>query len=409
MDQVASKEQIDDRALALHEANTIDIFDLLLILTKDWRPIALFTVVALVIGVIVALILRPTYTAKAIILPPQQQQSTATALLGSLGSLAALSGGGAANSLLKSPADMYIGILKSETIADHLIAQFDLRRVYHTKTLYDTRAALEKHTAFESPKDGLIHISVKDHSPQRASDLANGYIDQLYRLNSTLAISEAAQRRLFFDQQVNEERNALNKAEDDLAATQLKTGLIQLSGQAELIIRTIAQVQAQISADQVALDGLLTSSTEQNPEVQRLRRVIVALQSQLSKLQDDQTKLGPGDIEVPAGRVPEEGLEYARKVREVRYHETLFELLSKQYEAARIDEAKSAPIIQVVDRAIPPDRKSGPIRSLIVLGIGFAGFMLACLWYLITAIFGRMRDIPEYIVRLHRLQSTMRR
>ena len=400
-------EEKQQQTQYVDEAKTVDALHILLILATDCRRIALITVIALVIGVVVALLLKPTYTASALILPPQQQQSSASALLGSLAPLAALGGGGA-SSLLKNPADMYIGILKSETIADQLIAQFHLRKVYRTKTLNDTRKALEKHTEFESQKDSLIHVSVKDHSAQRASDLANGYIDQLYRMNSSLAISEAAQRRLFFDQQVNEERDALNKAEDDLAATQVRTGLIQLSGQAEMIIRTIAEVRAQISSDQVALQGMLTSSTEQNPDVQRLRQQIAALQSQLDKLQDDQKKLQPGDTEVPAGRVPAEALEYVRKLREVKYHETLFDLLSKQYEAARIDEAKSAPIIQVIDRAIPPDKKSGPIRSLIVLGLGFAGFVVACFWSLIAAALERMRDLPEYSVRLHRLRASLR-
>jgi tyrosine-protein kinase Etk/Wzc len=413
MDGVETRERAGTDASTIDEANKLDFLDLLLILARDARRIVLFTVIALILGVAIAFLLKPTYTAEAIILPPQQEQSSAAALLGSigsLGSLAALSSGagGAASSLFKSPADMYIGILKSHTIADQLIAQFHLQQVYRRKTLYDTRAALEKHTSFESLKDGLIHIAVKDHSPQRASEVANGYIDALYRLNSTLAITEAAQRRLFFEQQVNAEKEALDKAENDLAATQVKTGLIQLTGQAELIIRTIAEVQAQISSDQVALQELLTSSTEQNPQVQRLQKQITALQSQLSKLQDDQKKLQPGDVEVPAGRVPEEALEYGRKLREVKYHETLFDLLSKQYEAARIDEAKSAPIIQVVDRAIPPDKKSGPMRSLIVLGFVFAGFLCACVWSFVARAWDHMKELPEHNVRIQQIRSSLR-
>ncbi len=268
---------------------------------------------------------------------------------------------------------MYIGILKSQTIADELIKEFHLGEVYHQKTLEDTRRALAKHAEFESEKDGLIHISVKDYSPQRASSLANGYVDALYRMNSTLAITEASQRRLFFSQQIDEEKVALNKAEDELAATQLKTGIIQMSGQAAVIIGTIAQVQAKIANDQVLLKGMLTSATEQNPDVQRLHEEVAALQTQLGELQDNQKKLPPGDIEVPAGRVPAQALEYERKLRDVKFHEALFELLSKQFEAARIDEAKSAPLIQVVDRAIPPDKKSGPPRTLIVLGLRHNG------------------------------------
>lgn len=387
--------------------DSVDILELVLVLARRWRQIAATTILALLLGILIALVLKPYYKGKAIILPPQQQQSSLSAMLGAFGSLASLGGGGA-SSLLKSPSDMYIGILKSQTVADQVIQQCQLERVYRTKTLDETRTALEKHTDFDSEKDGLIHITVTDGNAQRASDIANGFIDALYHLNSTLAITDAAQRRVFFGQQVDAEKAELNKAEDEFAATQLKTGLLEVSGQSALLMRTIAEVQAQISADQVALQGLLTSSTEQNPDVHRLRQEIAALQGQLSQLQDNQKKLGPGDLEVPAGHLPEEAVEYERKMRDVKYHETLFELLSKQYEAARIDEAKSAPFIQVVDRAIPPQKKAGPWRALIVLGFGIAGCMFACIWALAANAIKRMSQVPEHNVRLQQLRASLR-
>jgi len=383
----------------------MDVLGFLFLFLTHRKRIAVVTVVAMLLGLIIALLLKPVFTASAIILPPVPQQSTASALIGSLGSLASLGSGGAPGGLLKTPADMYIGILKSDTIADQIIRQFDLRSVYHKKTLYETRAALAKHVDFESKKDGLIHISVKDHNAQRASDIANAFINLLYRMNSTLALTEASQRRLFFGQQVEKERIALNKAEDALVATQMKTGLIQLSGQAELILRSIAQLQAQISNDQVMLDGLLSSSTEENPEVQRLRREIAALQSQLKKLQNSQSALQPGNTMIPAGRLPMQALQYEEKLRDVKYHEALFDLLTKQYEIARIDEAKSAPVIQVVDHAIPPDKKSGPMRSLIVLGSGIVGFISSCFWCVIEDAYRRMREMPEYLARMSELRA----
>lgn len=395
-------------AIRQDQDSSVNVLDIVLVLAKYWRRIALTTVIMFLLGIAVALHLKPVFTGKAIILPPQQQQSSIAGLLGStLGSLASLSGGGA-SSLLKSPADMYIGILKSDTIADELIKEFHLEKVYHQKTLDDTRRALAGQVKFESEKDGLIHISVKDHSPQRASDLANGYIDALYHMNSTLAIGEAAQRRLFFSQQIDDEKVALNKAEDELAATQLKTGIIQMNGQAAVIIGAIAQVQAKIAGDEVMLKGLLTSATEQNPDVQRLNQEIAALQTQLAALQDNQKKLPPGDIEVPAGRVPAQALEYERKLRDVKFHEALFELLFKQFEAARIDEAKSAPIIQVVDRASPPERKSGPPRTLIVLGFAIFGFIIACLCCLAASALDRIRQSPEHGVKFQQIRASLR-
>lgn len=389
------------------EESSVDILDIVLVLAKNWGRIAIATFASFLLGIFIALYLKPSFTGKAIILPPQQQQSSVAALLGStLGSLASFGEGG--SSLLKSPADMYIGILKSQTIADELIKQFQLQRVYHQRDLEDTRKALEKHSDFETEKDGLIHISVTDHSAQRASDLTNGYVDALYRMNSTLAITEASQRRLFFGEQVDEEKIALNKAEDDLAATQLKTGMIQMTGQAMLIIETIAQVQAKIASDQVLLQRDLTSATEQNPDVQRLHREIAALQAQLKELQDNQEKLQPGDVVVPAGRVPGEALEYERKLRDVKFHEAFFELLTKQYEAARIDEAKSAPLIQVVDRSIPPDKKSGPPRTLVVLGFTLAGFLCACFCCLVARTLDRIRQNPEHSIKLQQIRAELR-
>ena len=385
------------------EGTSLDLVSLIFLLIRYWRRIALFTGVALLLGTVVAFILKPTYTATALILPPQQEQSSASSLLGSL---MLLGGSGGAGGLLKSPGEMYVGILKSNAIADELIKKFNLEKIYKTKTLDETRIELEKHAEFESKKDGLIHISVKDHSPKRASDLANGFIDALYRMNSTLALTDAAQRRLFFQKEVDEERQALNKAEDALAATQTKTGMIQLTGQADLLLSTMAEIQARITLDQVTLEGLLTSATNENPDVLRLKREIAGLRTQLNKLQHSQRKLTPGDTQVPASRIPEIAVEYTRRLRDVKYHETLFDLLSKQYEAARIDEAKSAPLIQVVDQATPPEKRSGPPRVLIILGAGIFGFLLGGLLSLASDHYRRLRATPEFQQKLRQLRGT---
>lgn len=383
---------------------SVDVLELLSVLLGHRLRIALITLATLALGAVLAFLIRPTYVATALILPPQQPQSAASSLLGSL---SALGGAGIAGGLLKTPADMYIGILESNTIADTLIHRFHLQGVYKKKTLYDTRATLEKHASFVTKKDGLIHISVTDRDARRASDLANAFIDELYRMNSTLALTDAAQRRLFFSQQVDQEKTALAQAEDALAATQRKTGIIQLNGQAQILLLNISQVQAQITADQVWLQGLLASSTEQNPDVQRLRQEIAALENQLGKMRDDQRRMQPGDTRIPAGRLPQEALDYTRKLRDVKYHETLFDLLSKQYEAARIDEAKSAPLIQVVDRATPPDKRSGPPRALIIIGAGFLGFLLTCLWSLGGDALKKMRAMPEHQAKFDRLCASL--
>jgi tyrosine-protein kinase Etk/Wzc len=384
----------------LNETNTPGL-DILLVLARDRWRIATITFAALLLGACFAFLLKSTFTATATILPPQAPQSSASALMGQLGSLASLGGG--AGSLLKNPADMYVGILESRTIADHVIDQFHLQSFWKLKKREDVRKKLKSRAQFEAAKNGLIEINIKDPDPKLASDLANAFVDQLYRVNSTLAITEAGQRRLFFDQQLAEEKNALIVAENDLRSTQEKTGLIQLSGQASMAIRNIAEIQAEIADREVRMQAMRTFATDQNPELIRLHREIDTLREQLTKLQNDNQNMPLGDTQVPAGRVPAVGLEYVRKAREVKYHETLFDLLSRQYEAARIDEAKSAPIIQVVDRAVPPDKKSGPPRMLLTLGIGVIGFLGACLWSFLNGAILRMRQVPESAAKLDRL------
>ncbi|HZQ42560.1 MAG TPA: Wzz/FepE/Etk N-terminal domain-containing protein [Acidobacteriaceae bacterium] len=397
--------RVDDALAARRDS--VDVLDLLLVLAHRRRLIFLVTAAGLLAGVMLSLLLKPNFTATAVILPPQQESSTAS-LLNQLGPLASL--GGASALGLKNPADMYVGILGSRTIADNLIGQFKLQHVYKLKNMQETRKVLKSNTDIEAGKDGLIQISVTDHDPNRASELANAYVDQLYSMNSNLAITEAAQRRVFFDQQLNGEKKELENAEDDLRATEQKTGLIQLTSQAQMIINSIAQLRAEIASREVELQSLRTSSTEQNPDVIRVNEEIATMRAQLAKLEDNQHRqVQPGDIAIPAGNVPQESLEYLRKYREVRYHETLFDLLTKQYEAARIDEAKSAPIIQVVDHAIPPDKRSGPKRLLILVGTTFAAFIFSSIWVLVMHGFRVMGRHPQYSSRMHDLSRTLGR
>jgi uncharacterized protein involved in exopolysaccharide biosynthesis len=304
---------------------------------------------------------------------------------------------------------MYVGILESRTIADGLIAKFNLQQEYHRKTQADTRTSLKKQSKFEVQKDGLIHIEVTDKDPRRASDLANAYVDQLYGKNADLVVAEASQRKVFFDEQLDSEKRALAAAEDDMRATEQRTGIIQLSGQAAVTIRSIAELRAQIQSREVQLQAMRTFATDENPNVTRLQEEIGTMRTQLTKLEnDEQRQEQPGNITIPAGKVPEDTLEYARKLREVKYHETLYDLLSKQFEAARIDQAKSAPIIQVIDHAIPPDKKSGPHGSLVTAGALFMGFFISCAYVLFGYSYRRVEAAPEYERKMKDLRALWR-
>ena len=410
MSQIQEAEPVEGIAASPARDEGIDLLYILLVLARDRRCIAIVTLAAVLLGTVIVFLLKPTFTATATILPPKEQQSSISAMLGQLVPLSALAGGtGGAGGLLKNPADVYIGMIMSRTVADRMIDRFHLQSLYKTRTMVDTRKAFKKRITAEAAKDSLIEISVEDHDPHRASEMANGLVDELYHLTSTLAITEAAQRRLFFNQQLDDEKQALVTAEEDLKKTQEKTGLIQLSGQAEEIIRNVASLRAQIVEREVQMHAMQVYATDENPQVTRLQQQIDALHQQLSVAENNQRRLEPGDIQVPTGQVPEAGLEYVRKVREVTYHTTLLNLLAKEYEAARIDEAKSAPLIQVIDRAVPPDRKSGPHRVLLILAAGFIGFLGACVWALFTQAIRRFTRIPENLHKLEQLRVAFHR
>jgi len=388
------------------ERKGVDLFDFLLVLSEARRTIGICVLVFVALGATFSLLLKPTFSATSLILPPQQGQSLAT-MMGQLSALASLTGGGGiGGSQLKTPIDMYVGMLESRTIADHLISRFHLQDLYKTRKMEDTRRVLKSNTRFLAGKDGLIHIIFDDQDPNRASEIANAYVDELYTMNSHLATTEAAQRRVFFDQELADEKAELAIAENDLKQTAEKTGIIQLGGQAESIIRSLAVLRAEIVSREVQINSMRMFATDQNPVAMRAQEEINSLRNQLAKLEKDPRNPElTSPFGIPAGRLPAVALEYARKLREVKYHETLFELLAKQYEAARIDEAKAAPIIQVVDRAVPPDQKSGPHRTFIVLGCGFIGFCIGYLLAAITRAFRRAAEVPEYAIKIARLRS----
>jgi tyrosine-protein kinase Etk/Wzc len=385
----------------------VDFLTVFALLAKTKRRVMLLTVGGLSVGMILSFVLKPTFTATATILPPQQSTSTA-ALLGQVGSLSSAAGLGGGMLGLKSPADMYVGILESRTIADNVIAACNLRQRYKTRTLVDTEAVLQRNSTFESGKDDLIHLSVKDPDPKVASDITNSYLDQLYNMNAKLETGEAVQRIGFYDRRLAEEKHALSDAEEALRNTQQKTGVIQFNGQAASIINSTAQARAQLADRQVALQSIETYATENNPNVIQLQREIAALKSHVTDLEKSQQSVQPGELQIPAGQLPEAALQYERQARELKYHETLFDLLTRQSEAAKMDEAKSAPILQVVDHAIPPDKKSGPSRRLLTLGFAAFGFLLALSWGLVELFLDRLRRVPEQAQKLNEIRSALR-
>lgn len=359
------------------QANTeqLDVVEVLAGLIRQKRLLLGVTAATTTLALVASLMMPPVYTATATILPPQPQSSGLAAALGSLGVLGGAAGGMAG---IKNPNDLYVGMLQSQTVSDALIGRFALAKRYEKGTLVETRKALEAVSSISAGKDGLISISVEDEDPKFASELANAYIAELKKLNQTLAVTDASQRRLFFEKQLEKIKADLADAEVQLKKTQQATGLVAPEGQVAAVITGVAEIRAQIAAKEVQLASMRSMVTDSNPDYQRTREELQAMKQQLQQLE---SKDKQGSMSLGAGNLPESGLVYVRALRNMKYQEVLFELMAKQYELAKIDEAKESSLIQVLDAAKPPDRKSKPKRALMValglMGGLFAGVLLA--------------------------------
>lgn len=390
---------------AAQDDDEINLMDLLLVVAKHNRFIIKLTGAVAILAVAISLIMPNVYTAKTVILPPQQGASTASMLLGQLGGLAGLAGGAAG---IKSPNDLHIGMLKSRTVADKMIARFNLQNKFEAKTLEETRKTLAGATVIASGKDGFITIEYSDEDPKFAASVANAYVEELDKLNNTLAVTEASRKRLFFETQLKMTRDNLAAAEVGFKQTQERTGLIQPEAQGQAIIMAASNLRAQVTAAEVKLQSMGSFATPQNPDYQKLQQNLTSLRAQLAKAERNGVQ-GRGDIMVPTGKLPETGLEYIRKMRDLKYQETLFELLSKQFEIAKIDEAKEAALIQVVDKALVPEKKSKPKRSLIVILATLMAFFIGVLLAFVREASERARLDPASAERMNLLRRYIRR
>lgn len=397
MSEQASREQREN----FDGGDSIGLLDLAIAIAKNKKKIIGFTLVVMMVVAGITLLIPDRYTARAQVLPPESQ-SGSSALLGQLGSLAGIAGGN-----LKNPNDTYIGILNSRTVADSVIARFKLAEIYKKKTSTDVRVELKNASTIMSSKENVIMIDVTDEDPRLAANLANGYVDELQKMTATVAVTEASRRRLFFENQLQKSKNDLVQAELALRKVQETTGLIKLNEQAEGAIKAAASLKAEIAAKEVALGALRTFATKNNPDYQRAQSELVGLRAQLTKVESG-ANAGGGDISVAIRAVPELGLEYARSLREVKYQETLFELFSKQFELAKVDEAKQGSLVQVLDIAVAPDKKSGPKRMILVLLSGIVAALLVLCYVFLREIQQKMKSNPNNASRLQLLAEHMK-
>jgi tyrosine-protein kinase Etk/Wzc len=394
---------VDERNDAPQAEAEVSVLDIVALLLERKRFIVRFVLGAAVLAVVVSLLLSNRYEAEIVLLPPQQNSSVGSALLGqlggmgSLGSLASLASGSLG---IKNPTDMYVSLLTSRTVEDAMIQRFDLVKEYKAKRLSDARKNLERNTtAVAGTKDGLIRLTIVDRNPRRAAELANGYVEEFRKLSASLAITEAARRRLFFEQQLQQAKDKLTDAEEAMTKTEQSTGVLQIDSQARALIESAAVLRAQVVAKQVQIEGMRAFATDDNPGLVLAKQELAALQSQLDRVAGSQKDSG-SDINLSKGRVTQSGMEYLRRYRDLKYQETVFELLAKEFEVAKLDEAREGSIVQVVDVAVPPDRKSSPYRSLIVVVTTILSFFVAVFWVLLRNSLTRSFELPENRQRL---------
>jgi uncharacterized protein involved in exopolysaccharide biosynthesis len=362
--------------------------DLMLAIAARWRSGVAVALLAGALGVGVSYLIKPTFEAETIFLPPQQQGGTSAALA-SLGALASLAGGSGP----KNSADQYVALMQSTTVRDRMIEQFKLMDVYGVHFHDAARRTLAQRSQIGvGKKDGLITVSVQDTDPTRAAAMANQYVEELRRLTSVLAVSEAQQRRVFFEKQLQDVKAKLTAAQSALQDSGFTLGALKSEPRAAA--DGYAKLHAEETASEIRLQTLRSSFADSAPEVQT---ELTRLQALRSQLHDQELSTPPADAQP----------DYVSKYREFKYQETLFDLMARQFELAKVDESREGALIQVVDPAREPEHKVHPRRIMFLAGGAIAGTAA----YLLL-IFGRLRyqavlRNPEDARRWSRLRSAL--
>lgn len=349
----------------LPEEDEISLIDLAIALGEEKKTLFAVPAITTTLALVVSLLMTPIFTAKTVMMPPQQQQSGAASALASLGGLAGAAAG------IKSPDEMYVAFMQSEGMQNAVIKRLGLQERYDVGSLTDTRKQLKEFVRIASDKKtGLITIEADDKDPVFAAQLANVQVEELRNLLGRLAVTEAQQRRMFYEQQIQKVQNDLAAAEVSFRQAKEKSGMQVTSVLAESGVRASAELRGQIAAREVQMQAMSRFATAQNPDMQRISSELSAMRTQLTKLEQ-----GGGD----ASQGSPTQQQAVKSYRDVKVQEAMLEVLIKQYELARVDEAKEGPLLQQVDVAVAPERKSKPKRAMIVLVAAFAGLFLGVL------------------------------
>jgi len=387
-----------------YEDDEIDLLDLLIVLAKRKWLIFWMTFIFGIISIAYVLLVPPIYRASTRILPPMAgKQSLAMSMMSQAGVP-----GFAADALgIKTPGDLVVGIATSRTVQNKLIEKFDLMTRFESENMDLTREALSEATSANTDaKSGIVSIAFEDKDPEFASQVANAYVKELQGLLQTLAVSEASQQRLFLEGQVRETQLELLRSETALAEYQKKTGILNAGQQASALMSAIATFRARISAKEVEFKTAQTFASANNPRIQQLKAEIASLKEEMTKLEEKASSGTSGTFSL--SELPDAGLEYLRKLRDQKFYETLYGMLLKQLETARMAEAQEPSIIQVIDEAVAPQVKAKPKRKQVVILATVLGFFLSIFLAFIFEFVEKAGLDPERKGKLHTLKNHLR-
>ena len=390
---------ISDNAASNAQASTDDVqdddaislLDLLKVIVDNLRLLVLGPLACGFLALGYSFTIPPTYTAKTQFLPPQQQQSAAASMLASLGAFGGLAGAAAG---IKSPADQYLAFMKSVSVQDALIERFKLVEKYGAKLKTDARIALTGSVRIASGKDGLISVEVDDKEPKFAAELANAHVEELRHLLGRLAVTEAQQRRMFFEKQLQITKENFTKADLALKSSGINSSVLKSSPTSA--VEAVARLKAGISVQEVKLGTMRNYLTESSPDFKQALSELASLKSELTKTEKDEPALhGASD--------------YVARYREFKYQETMFELFAKQFELAKVDESREGAVIQVLDIAEPPERKAKPKKAMIAIVAALAsGFALLLFVFVRSALKNASQD-EETKLRMAALKGSLQR
>ena len=384
-----------------YDEDEINLLDYWRVLRKrSWLIFGLVSLSVLSAGLLSYFVLPKIFESTATIIAPKESAG------GSAGLAAALAATGAGQFLggilpaTGSNRDTFVAILKSRTMAQDQVDRFKLMEYYKAKYAEAAIKALQGATDISVSREGVISVKVADKDPKLAADIANAYVVNLDRMFAKLGTTDASRQRAFVAERLETTERALRQAEDALKRFQEKHEAIVIQEQAKTALETSARLKGEIIANEVALEVMRSFATESNPQLQQQKRRVEEMKRQLGQMEYGagmEVPFGEGNpsgsrraIQVPFTKMPELGTELVRLIRDVKVQETVYTLLTQQFEQAKIMEARDTPVVQVLDRAVPAERKSRPST---ILNMAIAGTLS-----LFVAIF--LAFFLEYLARM---------